>query len=151
MIDGVQIKQLRVIPDERGRLVEILRVDDEIFEKFGQAYMTSIYPGIVKGWHYHNVQSDNVACVSGMIKLALYDKRIDSPTFKRVNEFYIGIHNPRLIHIPPGICHGWMCVGSQEAIVINMPTMAYNYNDPDEHRIDPHNNDIPYDWSCKDG
>jgi dTDP-4-dehydrorhamnose 3,5-epimerase-like enzyme len=29
MIDGVKIKRLKVIPDERGRLMEILRSDDE--------------------------------------------------------------------------------------------------------------------------
>lgn len=36
MINGVIIKKLKVIPDERGRLMEILRADDDFFEKFGQ-------------------------------------------------------------------------------------------------------------------
>ncbi|MCX7972949.1 MAG: dTDP-4-dehydrorhamnose 3,5-epimerase, partial [Candidatus Aminicenantes bacterium] len=40
MIEGVKIKKLRVIPDERGRLMEILRADEEIFVRFGQVYMT---------------------------------------------------------------------------------------------------------------
>ena len=75
MIEGVKIKKLKVIPDERGRLMEILRADDEVFEKFGQVYMTTTYPGVVKGWHFHKVQSDNVACMQVMIKLVLYDQR----------------------------------------------------------------------------
>ena len=41
MIDGVKTKNLRVIPDERGWLMEILRSDDDIYEKFGQVYMTT--------------------------------------------------------------------------------------------------------------
>jgi dTDP-4-dehydrorhamnose 3,5-epimerase len=63
MIDGVMIKKLKVISDERGRLMEILRADDEMFQAFGQVYMTTAYPGVVKGWHYHKRQSDNMAVV----------------------------------------------------------------------------------------
>jgi dTDP-4-dehydrorhamnose 3,5-epimerase len=150
MIDGVKVKKLKVIPDERGRLMEILRADDEIYEKFGQVYMTTTYPGVVKGWHFHQVQSDNVACIMGMIKLVLYDRRESSPTFNKISEFYLGIHNPLLVHIPPEVCHGWMCVSEEEAIIVNMPTEPYRYDQPDEHRIDPHDNEIPYDWSRKD-
>ena len=69
MIDGVMTKKLKVIPDERGRLMECLRNDDELFLKFGQFYMTTTLPGVVKGWHLHDVQWDNVVCVKGMIKL----------------------------------------------------------------------------------
>ncbi len=151
MIEGVKVKKLKVIPDERGRLMEMLRADDEIFEKFGQVYMTTTFPNVVKGWHFHKKQADNIVCVHGMIKLVLYDQREDSPTFKSVSEFYIGVHNPLLVHVPIDVCHGWMCVSLEESIVINLPTEVYNYDHPDEHRIDPHDNDIPYEWERKDG
>jgi dTDP-4-dehydrorhamnose 3,5-epimerase len=151
MIDGVKIKKLKVIPDERGRLMEIFRSDDEMFEQFGQVYMTTTYPGVVKAWHLHKIQTDHVACLSGMIKLALYDNRDSSSTHGEVVQFYLGIHNPLLIRIPPGVYHGWMCVSGSEALVVNIPSEAYNYRDPDEHRLDPHQNDIPYTWSRKDG
>ncbi len=151
MIDGVKTIKLRVIPDERGRLMEILRADDNHFIKFGQVYMTTTYPGVVKAWHKHEKQTDSVACVQGMIKLALYDGREDSPTYKEVNQFYIGVHNPMLVQIPQNIYHGWMCVSEQEAIIINIPTEVYDYENPDEQRLDPHQNDIPYDWKRKDG
>jgi dTDP-4-dehydrorhamnose 3,5-epimerase len=151
MIDGVKTKKLRVIPDERGRLMEILRNDDELFLRFGQVYMTTTYPGVVKAWHLHKKQTDNVACVKGMIKLALYDAREQSPTFKQVDQFYLGLHNPLLVQIPKGIYHGWMCVSPDEAIIVNIPTENYNNETPDELRLDPHDNDIPYDWRRKDG
>jgi len=151
MIDGVKTKKLKVIPDERGRLMEILRSDDSLFEKFGQVYMTTTYPGVVKAWHKHLKQTDNVACIRGMIKLALYDPRENSPTFKEVNQFYIGVHNPLLVQIPANVYHGWMCVSQEEAMIVNIPTEVYNYEQPDEQRLDPHNNDIPYDWRRKDG
>ena len=150
MIDGVKVKRLRVMPDERGRLMELLRADDELFERFGQVYATTTYPGVVKAWHKHMKQSDNMACVAGMIKVVLFDGREGSKTFREVNEFYAGVHNPVLIHIPPGIHHGWMCVSPEESLVVNVPTEAYDRENPDEQRLDPHSCDIPYDWTRKD-
>ncbi len=151
MIEGVRVKKLRVIPDERGRLMEILRSDDELFQEFGQVYMTTAYPGVVKGWHYHKVQFDNMTCIQGMMKIVLYDGREDSKTCGEVQEFFAGEHNPILIHIPPYVYHGFKCVSEEEAIVVNVPTKVYDYEKPDEFRVDPHKNDIPYDWEIKDG
>lgn len=151
MIDGVQAKKLKVIPDERGRLMEVLRNDDEMYEKFGQVYVTTAYPGVVKGWHYHKVQSDNMCVVKGMMKIVLYDSRKDSPTRGEVDEFFVGTHNPVLIHIPPFVYHGFKCIGTEESIVINVPTENYDYDEPDEYRVDPHKNDIPYEWKRRDG
>jgi dTDP-4-dehydrorhamnose 3,5-epimerase len=151
MIYGVIIKKLKVLPDERGRLMEILRVDDNFFEKFGQVYMTTAYPGVVKGWHYHKKQYDNMAVVRGMMKIVLYDGRKESATFGEINEFFAGIHNPILIHIPPFVYHGFKCISEEEAIVINTPTEVYNYQEPDEFRLPAHDSDIPYKWDRKDG
>jgi dTDP-4-dehydrorhamnose 3,5-epimerase len=151
MIEGVVVKNLRIIPDERGKLMEILRSDDQIFKGFGQVYMTTAYPGVVKGWHYHKIQYDNMAVIKGMMKIALFDPREGSPTKGEVNEFFAGEMNPILIQIPPGVFHGFKCIGMEESIVINCPTETYCYENPDEYRVDPHNNDIPYDWSRRDG
>jgi dTDP-4-dehydrorhamnose 3,5-epimerase len=151
MIDGVVVKRLKVLCDERGRLMEILRSDDDICTGFGQVYMTTAYPGVVKGWHYHKRQSDNMAVVQGMMKIVLYDSREGSKSAGEVNEFFVGPHNPILLHIPPLVFHGFKCVSIEEAIVINTPTESYNYTDPDEFRVHPHENDIPYDWNRKDG
>jgi len=151
MIDGVKMKKLTVHADERGRLMEILRSDDEIFTTFGQVYMTTAYPGVVKGWHYHKVQTDNLCVVKGMMKVVLYDARDHSPTTGQVEEFFIGEHNPAVVQIPNLVYHGFKCISEEEAIVINCPTEVYNYAEPDEYRVDPHDNDIPYDWARKDG
>jgi len=151
MIDGVKTRKLKVIPDERGRLMEILRSDDELFDKFGQVYMTTAYPGVTKAWHYHKKQYDNMCVIKGMMKVVLYDSREGSPTFNEVNEFFAGEHNPILIQIPPMVYHGFKCISENEAIAINCPTEVYDYDNPDEFRVDPHTNDISYDWSRKEG
>ncbi|MCX5843698.1 MAG: dTDP-4-dehydrorhamnose 3,5-epimerase family protein [Deltaproteobacteria bacterium] len=151
MIAGVIIKKLKVIPDERGRLMEILRADDEMFKGFGQVYMTTAYPGVVKGWHYHKKQYDNMAVVKGMMKIVLYDSRPESATRGEINEIFAGEHNPVMVHIPPYVYHGFKCISAEEAVVVNTPTAVYNYREPDEFRVHPHENDIPYDWGRKDG
>jgi dTDP-4-dehydrorhamnose 3,5-epimerase len=150
MIDGVKQKALRVIPDERGRLMEILRRDDELFTRFGQVYMTTAQPGVVKGWHYHKNQVDNIAVLKGMAKLVLYDPREGSPSRGEVLEIFAGEHNPVLVQVPKGVYHGFKGIGPEEAIVINCPTECYDYDNPDEYRVDPHDNDIPYEWRRRD-
>lgn len=152
MICDVKTKMLKVIPDERGYLTEILRSDEGLLSQFGQVYMTTVYPGVVKGWHYHNKQDDNFAVVKGMIKLVLYDRRTDSSTHGEINEFFIGEqHRPMIVHIPHGVVHGFKGVGMEDAIIVNTVTEVYNYKNPDEFKIEPHNSEIPYDWSRKDG
>ena len=151
LIDGVAIKKLRVIPDERGFVMEMLRCDDEIFKKFGQVYLSVAYPGVVKGWHYHKKQTDNFVVVKGMLKVVLYDQRKDSPTHGMINEFFMGEKNPILVVIPPMVVHGVKAIGTEAGYLINCPTEPYNHEQPDEYRIAPHSGEIPYDWTRKDG
>jgi dTDP-4-dehydrorhamnose 3,5-epimerase len=150
-IDGVKVRALRVIPDERGWLMEILRADDEeLFSKFGQVYVSATYPGVVKAWHYHTRQIDNFVCIAGMVKLVLIDTRDGSPTRAAVNEFFIGARNPMLVQVPNLVYHGWKCIGDQPSLVVNVPTEPYDYTEPDEYRLEPHGT-LPYDWTRKDG
>lgn len=151
LIAGVEVRRLAALPDERGVLTEILRSDDPECPGFGQVYMTTTYPGAVKAWHSHAHQTDMICCVSGEIKLALYDARKDSDTEGIVNEIFLGDANRLLVKLPSGIQHGWKCIGDRAAIIINVPDRAYQYDSPDELRVDPHDNDIPYDWARKDG
>ena len=151
MIDGVKTKELTVIPDERGFLMEMLRSDDEVFERFGQVYLTCCYPGVVKGWHYHRKQTDHFVCVRGTAKVVLYDGREESPTHKEINEFFIGERKQILLKIPPLVMHGFKAIGNEPAYIINCPTELFNYAEPDEYRLTFDTDEIPYDWALKMG
>ena len=150
-IDGVTVQKLRLIPDDRGWLMELLRKDWDVFEKFGQAYVTTCYPGAVKAWHYHTLQTDHFTCAHGVTKLALYDAREGSPTKGKVNEFYMGTLNPILVKIPNLVYHGFTAVGNEMAMIINFPTELYNYEEPDEYRLPYNDPSIPYTWEVKMG
>ena len=151
LIDGVSTRRLRLMPDERGFLMEMLRSDWPEFEKFGQVYLTAVYPGVVKGWHYHKKQNDYFICVSGMAKVVLHDSREGSPTKGMTNEFFIGELNPMLVRIPAGVYHGFKGISEKVTLIVNVPTEPYNYEEPDEHRLPAHTDEIPYDWERKDG
>lgn len=147
MIEGVHTKPLHAHPDERGRLWEILRSDDSIFQQFGQVYVTTAFPGVIKAWHCHRKQTDFFTVLSGMAKFVLFDMRKDSSSHGEIQEFYLGQDHLELITIPPGVYHGFKCLSDTEVMALNCPTEAYNADSPDELRL-PHDSDeIPYDWS----
>jgi dTDP-4-dehydrorhamnose 3,5-epimerase len=146
MIEGVVTKQLKQIADERGWLFEIMRSDWDLFQKFGQVYITAAYPQVVKAWHMHKKQTDNIACIKGMIKLVLYDNREKSKTKNEINEFTIGERNLLTVKIPPEVWHGFKTVTEEYALILNVPTELYNYKKPDEYRLPPDTEKIPYDW-----
>ena len=145
-IEGVLIKKLSFIPDERGRLIEILRRDDPLFEKFGQVYLTTAYPGVIKAWHYHRLQTDYFAVLAGMARIVLYDNRENSSTHGRVDEFFAGEFNPLLIRIPPLVVHGFQSIGTREVLLLNCPTEPYNHQQPDEYRLPLETPLIPFHW-----
>jgi dTDP-4-dehydrorhamnose 3,5-epimerase len=151
MIDGVKVKDLKVMPDERGLLMEMFRADDPDFQKFGQVYVTMVYPGVVKAWHYHKIQTDHFVCVGGMAKVVLHDTRDGSATKGETNEFVIGWQRQRMIIIPNLVYHGFTAVGTEPACIINVPTELYNYDEPDEYRLPSDDASIGYDWSVKNG
>ncbi|MCK4781666.1 dTDP-4-dehydrorhamnose 3,5-epimerase family protein [Candidatus Parcubacteria bacterium] len=147
MINGVLILPLKQIPDERGKIMLMLKANDPYFEKFGQVYFSFVYPNVIKGWHLHKKMTLNYAVISGMIKLVLYDQRKESSTKGELIELFIGEDNYVLVQIPPGIVNGFKGIGVKPSIVVNCPTMDY---DTDEIiRIDPFENDIPYNWKLK--
>ena len=150
MIAGVKTRPIKIFCDERGRLMEMFRSDWPEFIAFGQTYLTTAYPGAVKAWHYHKVQTDSFICIKGMMKVVLYDGRAGSKTKGEINEFFIGEHNPTLVQIPPNVFHGFKCISEQEAFIINVPTRTYNYKKPDEFRLPAHTKKIPYSWERKD-
>ncbi len=151
MIKGIKIKKLKRINDERGFLMEILRNDDEIFEEFGQAYVTCVKPGYVKGWHMHENQTDHFVCVKGNAKVVLCDKRKDSETFNEVNEFFLGEKNKILLKIPKKVMHGFESEDDKEALILNFPTKTYDYEKPDEIRLPFDSKEITYSWKAKKG
>ena len=145
-IAGVDIVPLQRLPDERGTIYHMLRSTDPHFIAFGEIYFTSIYRGVVKGWHRHRDMTLNYACISGRIKLVLYDDRRDSPTKETLMERFLGPDDYSLVSIPPGVWSGFKGM-AEESLVANCATHPH---DPSRtERIDPFGDRIPYDWGVR--
>ena len=150
MIDGVEVRDLRVNADERGHLVEVFREDWELYDpEPAMAYYSMTYPGVIRAWHRHiRGQVDHFTCPSGRIKIGIYDDREGSPTAGEVETYVVGEHEQRLVRIPGACWHGFKAIGDTPAILMNFPTNCYDYDDPDEERL-PHDTDeIPFDWEA---
>jgi dTDP-4-dehydrorhamnose 3,5-epimerase len=146
-IEGIQVIPLRRIPDERGTTLHMLKRTDVHFKEFGEIYFSSVYPGIVKGWHRHREMTLNYACIYGRIKLVLYDEREGSATRGNLQEIFLGDDNYSLAIIPPDIWNGFKGMSAPYAIVANCSTHPH---DPSRsQRMDPFKNHIPYDWAVK--
>ncbi len=146
MIQGVEVKRLTRHADERGYLMEILRSDDEIFNKFGQCYVSMNYPNVIRAWHWHQKQDDYFVVVKGMIRVGLCDMREGSPTRGEVNEFYLGENNDIVLKIPVGVAHGYKTVGVEPSLLINFPREVYNPEQTDEQRLPWNTDQIPFNW-----
>lgn len=146
-IDGVVVKPLRKIPDERGFIMHMLRADDPLFSVFGEIYYAVSYPGVIRGWHFHEKMTLNYACLTGMIKLVVYDDRPASPTKGNLMEIFVGQDNYCLVQMPPKVWNGYKTIGNAVSIVANCPTLTH---DPTEmKRLDPFSKEIGYDWEIK--
>jgi len=144
MIEGVSVKPLRQILDERGKVMHMLRCDDPDFLRFGEISFSVVYPGVIKGWHIHKKMTLNYAVPFGTIKLVLYDDRDSSKTRGELQEIFLGPDNYCLVQIPPRIWNGFKGIGTTPSIVANCSTIPH---DPDEiERKSPEDPGIPYRW-----
>lgn len=149
MLAGLKIIGLRPHCDDRGRVMEILRRDDPHFVGFGQAYFSTIYPGVIKAWHAHERQTDALCVIKGMCQVAFFDDRPDSPTRGRVHGHVTGEFAPSLVVIPPGIYHGFKALGATETLLVNLPSEPYDALAPDEKRRPWDDPAIPWNWATQ--
>ena len=144
-IDGVRIVPLKLVRNERGRLMEVQRRDDAHFLGFGQAYIVSTLAGVVKAWYCHARQIDQIALIKGNLELVLFDSRENSPTHEVLFELTIKESAPALIQIPSGIWHGLQAI-NEETFSLHLNSEPFQFDAPDEERIAPDDPRIPYRW-----
>ncbi|MCU0224423.1 MAG: dTDP-4-dehydrorhamnose 3,5-epimerase family protein [Acidobacteria bacterium] len=150
MIEGVVVRTLEPKTDDRGRVVELFRCDGPAPHVAAQIHLTTVFPGVVKAWHRHRRRTDTLAVVSGLVRLGLYDAREGSKTENELNQFFLGDHAPLAVTVPAGVWFGMKGCGTAESLVIVVTDRPHDPKLPDEDRIDPVLNEIPFDWERRD-
>jgi dTDP-4-dehydrorhamnose 3,5-epimerase len=149
MIDGVVVKRLTKHCDDRGFFAELVRDDENLLSRFGQASVSMSYPGVIKAFHYHEQQEDLWFFPSGNAQVVLYDLREKSKTHGKTDVYYMGEENPILLLIPKGVAHGYRVLGNEKATIIYFTTKSYNRENPDEQRIAWNDPRIGFSWNTE--
>ncbi|EIT84616.1 dTDP-4-dehydrorhamnose 3 5-epimerase-like protein [Fictibacillus macauensis ZFHKF-1] len=149
MIEGVIVKKLVRHCDDRGYFTELVRDDESLLARFGQASLSLSYPGVIKAFHYHEHQDDVWFFPSGNAQVVLYDLRENSVTKGETSVFYMGEDHPIVVLIPKGVAHGYRVLGNVPATILYFTTSSYNPDAPDEKRIPWDDPLINFDWSTK--
>jgi dTDP-4-dehydrorhamnose 3,5-epimerase len=131
-IHDLLFRPTRPVPHEDGHVIEVARASwDVISGPVVQVHQTTTFPGRTRAWGLHQRSTDRLFVATGLVKMVVFDGRLESPTYGFINEFTVSEKNPGLLIIPPNLYHGWKNIGTNEAIIINMPTAMYNYEVPD--------------------
>jgi len=151
LIAGVRVRPVAVWPDDRGYLLEVARIGHGLSGQFPpdttQISATFSYPGTIKAFHFHKVQTDLWVPAAGMLQVTLVDLRPESRTFGAKNTLYVGALKPWQILVPPGVGHGYKVIGEQTAMLVYVTNRLYDPSD--EGRIPYNDPSIAYDWELQ--
>jgi dTDP-4-dehydrorhamnose 3,5-epimerase len=146
-IDGVGVFEMKNVLSTDGRLTEMFRPEWEPSGlPIAHVFQVLIHPRNTPNWNCHKVLLDRLFFGLGHIKLVLFDGREASPSYRRINEFHFGESRPALVTVPPGVWHALQCRGTSGALVVNLGTHPYDYEDPDHYRLPADTTEIPYVW-----
>jgi len=146
-ISGVEIIKKNVITDDRGKILHMLKVDDNNFKKFGEIYFSYVYPKKIKAWHIHKKMTLNYVAAYGKIKLVLYDDRKSSKTFGKIQEILLSNDNHLLVCIPPLIWNGFSSADDNLAVLANCSDIPHDKTEI--LRLDYDDPKFPYNWNKK--
>ena len=144
MIHDVKITPLKIISDNRGKVMRMLRTDSQVFEKFGEIYFSTIYHQSIKGWHLHKESTLNYVCIKGKVKLVLFDNRKESSTKGVYQELILSPEDYFLVTIPPNIWNGFKGLDKAESIIANCLTLPHD--EKEMVRKDSFDKSFSYKW-----
>ncbi|HJQ37127.1 MAG TPA: dTDP-4-dehydrorhamnose 3,5-epimerase [Thermoanaerobaculia bacterium] len=146
-LEGVVVREVLHVPRDHGVITETFRPEwDPTGMPVVHIYQSRLYPGAIGAWSCHAKSIDRLFVNQGHLKVVLFDGREHSSTFGRIAELHVGDARPTFIVLPTGIWHGLQNVGTTDALVLNFPTKAYDYEDPDHWRLPVDTEQIPYTW-----
>jgi dTDP-4-dehydrorhamnose 3,5-epimerase len=146
-IEGVVVHEVRHVPRDHGVITEIYRPQwDPSGLPVVHIYQSRLFPAAIGAWSCHARTIDRLFINQGHVKVVLYDGREDSPTCGRVMELHAGDARPAFVVIPIGVWHGIQNLGASDALMLNCPSRAYDYEDPDHYRLPFDSPEIPYAW-----
>jgi len=145
IIEGVIKAHLKMLSDDRGAVLHMIRNDSPLFTDFGEVYFSEVRCGAIKAWKRHVRMTQHIAVPIGKIRLVIYDGRDNSATRNNRLELILGRPDDYfLVRIPPLVWYGFQGISSESALIANCTDLRH---DPEEiERLDQATCQIPYTW-----
>jgi len=133
MLQGIRIRPIKRISDERGFFTEVMRKDwKELFaeDTVAQANFSFTYPDVIRAWHRHfKGQVDYFLALRGLIKICAFDDKTSE-----VNEIISSGLDLQVVRMPGHYWHGFKALGNEPAMLLYFTTNLYDAANPDEER-----------------
>jgi len=144
-IAGVGLHEIANLVTRNGMMTEIFRAGWGVVEgAIEQMIYVALRGGALSAWHMHRLKTDHLMVVQGTIKCVLFDGRDDSSTHGRLEVFHLSPMRPTLVVIPPGVWHGLHNLEQAGSAFVNFLDRSYDPQDPDDWRLEPDCEEIPY-------
>ncbi|MHB8926774.1 MAG: polysaccharide biosynthesis C-terminal domain-containing protein [Bacillota bacterium] len=128
VLDDDLLSPVKSFADERGELLEVFRGDHLPITGKGQVYLTTAFPGCIKGGHYHRHKTEWFCVVGGRAVVELQDVGTGA---SRV--FTLDRLRPAVLRVPPNTIHRIRNPTDQVLSVIAYVDDVYNPDDPDTY------------------
>ncbi len=133
MLQGIRIRPIKRLSDERGFFTEVMRKDwKELFgeDTVAQANFSFTYPDVIRAWHRHvKGQVDYFLALRGLIKICAFDDKTSE-----VNEVISSGLDLQVVRMPGHYWHGFKALGNEPAMLLYFTTNLYDASNPDEER-----------------
>jgi dTDP-4-dehydrorhamnose 3,5-epimerase len=133
MLQGIRVKSINRLPDERGFFTEVMRKDwKDLFaeDTIVQANLSLTYPNIIRAWHRHlRGQTDYFLVLKGSVKICAFDEKT-----RELDEIISSALNLQVVRMPGHYWHGFKVLGDEPAMLLYFTTNLYDPANPDEER-----------------
>lgn len=141
LIDGVVLTSLKKIQHPLGDVFHAMKASEYTFEKFGEAYFSTVNYQAIKGWKKHTEMVLNLVVPVGEIRFVIYDDR-EGLTKGHFFDVTLSQDNYQRLTVAPGLWLAFQGVGSNLNLLLNIASLEHNPTEAISITLDK----ISYDW-----
>lgn len=138
-MEGISLTPLKIISGEGGSVLHALKIFEDSYTEFGEAYFSTVNHNVIKGWKKHTIMVSNLIVPVGEIQFIFYDDRSDSQTFNQFYEINLSTKNYQRLTVQPGIWMAFKGISQDLNLLLNISSIMH---DPKECELLNIDNDI---------
>ncbi|MEO0750785.1 MAG: dTDP-4-dehydrorhamnose 3,5-epimerase family protein [Pseudomonadota bacterium] len=149
--EGSWLKPAHILTDARGSLFELGSNSRWGEDPIVHVYGVTLRPGVVKGWALHKEHDDRYFILSGDMEVVMYDVRPEARTYGQLFRVTLSEKSRACLRIPAFVWHADHNPGTEDVLLVNMPTKVYDRENPDKYRLPLDTDLIPHDFGDAKG